>query len=94
MSDIVNNLIEEYIELSFPIKRMRVDTSKHHRIKTKGNFKRVVKGHNRVYIISNNEQKYVTIRTLSIILSRTFHIKQEDTIPFLKKHLHFREPLN
>ena len=93
MSDVINELIKEFIILNYPIKRMRIDTSKRHRIKTKGNFKRVVKSPNRVYIISNNEQKYATIRSLSIILSRAFHIKQEDTIPLLKKHLRFRESL-
>lgn len=94
MNDIINELIEEFITLNYPIKRMRVNTSKRHRIKTKGNFKRVIKGPNKVYIISNNEQKYATIRSLAIILSRAFHIKQEDSIPLLKKHLHFREPLD
>jgi len=94
MTDTIHDLMEEYISLSFPIKRMRIDSTKHHKIKTKSNFKRVVKTPNKIYVISNNEQKYITMRSLSVILSRMFHVSKEDTTPLLIKHLHITKPLN
>ena len=89
MTDTLTELIINFTELSFPITRMRIGKT-HQSIKTKGNFKRVVKCWDGVYQISNDEQKYVAMHYLSIILSRTFNIPHSETIPILKKHLHIK----
>jgi hypothetical protein len=87
MNDIIKQLIEELLKTEYPVTRIRMNNTKHYGIKTNGNFKRAIKVGNTTYRISNNDQKYIAMRSLSGILCRIFNITQEDTLIILKKYL-------
>lgn len=87
----MKDLIIEFLNMAYPIKRMRLPhkTLVYHNPKTKGPFKRVIEiGGNRIFRISDKGDKYNVMNALSIIICRMFHVTQEETIPILKKHLH------
>lgn len=87
----MTELMVDYLKLSYPIKRMRLPHKKmvYHGLPTKGNFKRVIEiGGNLIFRVSDTGDRYNAMYALSIILCRTFHVTQEETLPILKKYLH------
>ncbi len=90
MNNVIKELVEELLKTEYPVTRMRMTNTKHYGIKTKGNFKRAIQVGGTIYRISNNDQKYMAMRTLSGILCRAFNITQDESIPILKKYLHIR----
>jgi len=90
MNNVVKELIVDLLKISYPITRLRMDKTKHYSMKTKGNFKRAIQVGDTIYRISNNEQKYMAMRTLSDILCRAFNITQEESVTILRKHLHIK----
>jgi hypothetical protein len=90
MSDVVKELMVELLKSEFPISRVRVKNLKHNGIKTKGNFKRAVSIGDFVYAISNYNERYKAMRTLTSIMVRAFNTSQEDIEPIVKKHLHIK----
>lgn len=93
VDNIMNNLITEFLDSAYPIKRIRVpnDIENVFGLKPKGNFKRVIKiNSSRIYKMSEKDGKYKAMKELSNILCRVFNISHDDTIPILKKHLYIK----
>jgi len=90
MNDAVKELMVGLLKSKFPISRIRVKNIKHNGIKTKGNFKRAVSIGDFVYTISNYNERYKAMRTLTSIMVRTFNASQEVIEPIIKKHLHIK----
>jgi hypothetical protein len=88
--EVMTELMTEYLKESFPVKRIRLPKSDFVP-RPRGNFKRAIKiNANKVYPISDKDQRYNALVALSKILSKVFHVHQDDTVPILKKHLHIK----
>lgn len=82
--DVMSILICDYLNAAFPIRRIRIPEHT-------GKFKRVIKiNRYTMYRVSDNDQKYNAMRTLSDILCRVFNMEHSETVPFLKNHLHIK----
>jgi len=83
-----DEIILRFLKEGFPIIRMRVNENGYP--STTGNFKRVIKieEDGKVYKLSNPNERYSAMYSLSLILCRVFYLKTEAVLPFIKKHLH------
>lgn len=94
MSKDIEELVEEFLIMAYPVKRMKM---KHpalvrHNLPANGKFKRVIFiNENNVYRISDKGERYNAMFSLSKILMRVFRISQSETIPIIKKHLHITD---
>lgn len=88
-------LMCDYLRKSYPILRMRLPYKYNGMVfvglKGRGNFKRVIKiNSTTIFKVSDADERYKAMHFLSTILSRTFYVTVDVTIPIIKKHLHIR----
>lgn len=85
---IEDDLIKSFLKLSYPVVRMRLDSIGN---KSKvGRFKRVVSIGIMNYKLSDPTQRYKAILELSRVICQVFHIESNDTINYIKSHLHIK----
>jgi hypothetical protein len=92
-----DELIIDFLNLSYPIIRIRLPNKFHGEIlpnggiKTKSNFKKVIRiNENKIYKMSDNDEKYTALITLNRILCNIFSVNEDITLPIIKKHLHIK----
>lgn len=90
MNNKIIELVVELLSAYYPVKKMRIDKSKHYSMKTKGNFKRAIQIGDTIYWMTNTDQKYVVMKQLSNVICRIFNLTQDESIPPIKKHLHIK----
>lgn len=94
MNNDITELIEEFLRVAYPIKKMKLrhPALVRHDLPSKGKFRKVIFiNANNIYRMSDKGERYNAMHALSKILTRVFRISQDKTIPILKKHLHITD---
>ena len=88
----INDLITEFLDKCYPIMRIRVSNEVNYTgLKTRANFKRtIVINENLIFKISDSTEKYRATISLTNIVSRVFDLTTDESIVFVKKHLHVK----
>ncbi len=94
-NDEIEELMIEFLNLSYPIMRIRIPNKLNGHalpnggLKTRGNFKRTIKiNSNLIFKISDSDERYRAMQILTRIICRVFWVHQDDALPIIKKHLH------
>lgn len=96
MDKLIEGLIIDFLTHSYPIIRIRVPNRlgfplPNGGLKTNSNFKRTIRiNSNKIFKMSDKDEQYRALYTLSDILCRVFDISQDEAIPIVKLHLHIK----
>lgn len=87
-------LMEEFLRMSYPIRKMKLrhPALVHHNLPAKSKFRKVIViNPEKIFLMSSTSDRYNAMRTLSGILVRVFRVPQSETIEVVKKHLHISD---
>jgi len=91
MTSDITDLMEDFLKSAYPVRKMKVPNKalQRHALPHKRKFKKVILiNSNNIFRVSDKDERYNAMYALSKILCRVFKVKQDETIPIVKKHLY------
>lgn len=93
MNNLIEELILEFLNYSYPIIRIRLPNIRERNggLKTNINFKRTIRiNTEKIFIMSDINDTQLALYALSDIVCHTFNITQDESLPIIKTHLRIK----